>query len=239
MNIVTMQTIECERKHNKRLLDDCNARIRDLQKLSEEYRNKLNELDNIEKELEEYEKKPVSERTMTEFIFKDSGTVHIMDAFEDVNEKGFRRYERLIVENFFSFDENFGFNLVIERKGERATVGSITMTEFKQGYVQHLISHVKKEIRKMISIRENQVKDGEMIFFEVPYLLRAQNSSNRTGYGNVYNGEDLIFEGTLYGETTSYAFIGAKMIDIKKRNEEIERRLAQDLFEYEELRRKE
>ena len=46
------------------------------------------------------------------------------------------------------------------------------------------------------------------IKFEKPYLLRAQNSNNRTGYGNEYYGYDLVYQGTLYGETTNYAFVG-------------------------------
>ena len=82
------------------------------------------------------------------------------------------------------------------------------MTDFKiqRGNYGLLIKHVESEVSKA---KEKAIlaKDDEIIF-ETPFLLRAQNSSNRTGYGNEYNGYDLVYEGTLYGETTKYAFIG-------------------------------
>lgn len=42
-------------------------------------------------------------------------------------------------------------------------------------------------------------------------LLRAQSSKNRTGYGNEYNGETLVREGTNYGDTTHFLIIGIRL----------------------------
>lgn len=37
-----------------------------------------------------------------------------------------------------------------------------------------------------------------------PYIINAQASHNRTGYGNKYCGNQLVEEGTKYGETDEY-----------------------------------
>lgn len=47
-------------------------------------------------------------------------------------------------------------------------------------------------------------------FFDLPIEFNAQNNLNRCGYGNKYHGEELIYEGTLYGETTTYMFVGVQ-----------------------------
>ena len=237
MHTVTKRSLEFERSYTQKRIDECNTKIEKLKETIAKYLEKLEEIDILEKELEEYERRPISERTMTKYIYKDSGTIHIMDSFEAVNEKGFRKFDRMIIENSFSYDENFAFCLILERKGNRTTVGSITMTDFKQGYTRALTSHAKEEIRKQIEETQTQIKDGDIILFEVPFLLRAQNSSNRTGYGNIYNGEDLVHEGTLYGETTNYAFVGAKMIDIKEREAKRKRRMEQIRAEISQRRR--
>jgi len=44
--------------------------------------------------------------------------------------------------------------------------------------------------------------------FDLPCQFNAQDSKNRTGYGNEYWGDELIYEGPKYGETTTYYFIG-------------------------------
>ena len=216
MHIVTKKSLEFERKYTRKRIDECNAQIEKLTERIETYINYLGEIDILEKELKEYERRPILERTMTQYVFKDSGTISIMDAFEATNEKGFRKFDRMIIENRFSFNENYSFCLVLERKGNRPTVGRITMTDFKQGHRSSLILYAKEEIKKKIEGTQKHIKDEDIILFDIPYLLQAQNSSNRTGYGNIYNGENIIYKGTLYGETTSYVFVGAKLIDIKE-----------------------
>ena len=238
MRAVTKQSLDFDRKYNQQRIDDCMAKIRALEEQIEGYNSKLHEIEKLENELSEYEKRPITERTITTYISKTSTTIDIMDRFEDKNEKGFKKYVRMVVENIYYYNSDYSFNLIIERKGNRTTVGSITMTNFKQGYTRSLIAHAKEEIRKATEENKLQLHDGKEIMFSSPYLLRAQNSSNRTGYGNIYNGESLIYEGTLYGETTSYAFVGVKIIDNKKREEERKKRLEQWRAEHEERQKK-
>lgn len=52
-----------------------------------------------------------------------------------------------------------------------------------------------------------KVKSNQKSFeyqFEQPYVIRAQASHNRMGYGNIYCGDRLVEEGTKYGETDEY-----------------------------------
>lgn len=67
----------------------------------------------------------------------------------------------------------------------------------------HFLYKTKNEFIEAI----NSKKKKEFLF-KKPILLNAQNSSNRTGYGNEYFGDLLIYEGTHYGETTGYLIIG-------------------------------
>lgn len=238
MQTVTKQLLDFDRKHIQKQIDDCMSKIKALEEQIEGYNNKLSEIEKLENELNEYKKRPVAERTMSTYISKTSATINIMDRFEDKNEKGFKKYDRMVVKNIYHYNDDYSFNLIIERKGDKATVGSITMTDFKLGQSRSLITHAKEEIRKATEENKTQLSDGKEIMFNLPYLLRAQNSSNRTGYGNIYNGESLVYEGTLYGETTSYAFTGVIIIDQKKREDERQRKLEQRRAEYAERRRK-
>ncbi len=47
----------------------------------------------------------------------------------------------------------------------------------------------------------------------------------------------LSYEGTLYGETTNYAFVGAKMIDKKEREAKRQREMEQIRAEISQRRR--
>lgn len=238
MRTVTKQSLDFDRKYTQKRIEDCMSKIKALEEQIEGYNSKLREIEKLENELSEYKKRPIAERTITTFISKTSATIDIMDRFEDKNEKGFKKYDRMVVKNIFHYNDEYSFNLIIERKGDRETVGSITMTDFKLNYPRSLIAHAKEEIRKAAEENKEKLCDGKEIIFNLPYLLRAQNSSNRTGYGNIYNGESLVYEGTLYGETTSYVFAGAKIIDNKKREDEMQRRREQWRTEFEERRRK-
>ena len=60
-------------------------------------------------------------------------------------------------------------------------------------------------------IIEQYVDKNRFYRFSKPFLLRAQNSLNRTGYGWEWDwsgGYGDYIEGTLYGETTNYYFVG-------------------------------
>lgn len=156
--------------------------------------------------LEEYEKKPIEERTLSRYIFEDTRSVALMDEFEFLTEEGFKKYERLLVKNIESIS-GIRCRLIIERLEENNDYhGDITMTDFKKGYTSSLVKYVTEEICNYK--KSNKIISNQYIVFSKPYLLRTQNSSNRTGYGSEYNGYDLVYQGTLYGETTKYAFVG-------------------------------
>lgn len=54
----------------------------------------------------------------------------------------------------------------------------------------------------------NQSKNNNLILFDNPISVNAQSSSNRTGYGNEYCYDTLIYEGTKYGETSEFPIVG-------------------------------
>lgn len=49
------------------------------------------------------------------------------------------------------------------------------------------------------------------VLFDNPISINAQSSSNRTGYGNEYYYDTLVYEGTKYGETSQFPIIGYKV----------------------------
>ncbi len=198
------QTERRIRNKIRTLEDKINTKEKEIESLKKQIKDEQALL----AELIEYEKLPLETRTLTRYIDYDTRTVELMDEFESETEKGFRKYQRLIIVNYF-FSSVGHYQFIVERLESKNTVGNITMTEFKQKEWNGLIDYANKEITKKSKISE--LKENEEVIFEVPFLLRAQNSSNRTGYGNEYCGEELIYEGTLYGETTSYVFVGVKL----------------------------
>lgn len=54
----------------------------------------------------------------------------------------------------------------------------------------------------------NTSSEDEIIFFDNPISINAQSSKNRTGYGNEYYYDTLIYEGTKYGETSQFPIVG-------------------------------
>ena len=73
------------------------------------------------------------------------------------------------------------------------------------GLSQHIASEVTDDVI------EQYIDKDQFFRFSKPFLLRAQNSSNRTGYGWEWNwsgGYGDYTEGTFYGETTNYFFVG-------------------------------
>ena len=49
---------------------------------------------------------------------------------------------------------------------------------------------------------------NQAIAFDLPIRLRGQTYANQTGFGSEYNGDELVYQGTLYGETTDFYIIG-------------------------------
>ncbi len=179
--------------------------ISELKIKQDEWRAKL-------QRLKEYEERPLSERTLFTYIFRDTKSIDLMDKFETINEDGFRVYDRILVRNSFLVGHVAGKyiygHLIIERLADRRSTGDITMTDFKTDLTFKLQNYVESQVSQ--HLKKHGTLPDELMF-DIPFLLRAQNSSNRTGYGSEYNGYDLVYQGTLYGETTKYAFVGVSM----------------------------
>ena len=158
-------------------------------------------------------------------MFDTSRTLKLMDEFDGIGEGNKIIYDRLVIYNenlLGSLGEHkvFNYALIVERGKCPNAVGSITMTDFKSSYLNPFIYVSKSEDSKTILLKEHienevtesvyneYVDSGKAYLFSVPYRLKAQNSINRSGYGNIYKGDVLVYEGTKYGETSSYLIVG-------------------------------
>ena len=148
-------------------------------------------------------------------VDSDTRTVDILDQFEGYGDyKESPAFKRIVIRNpkYGALIGNnwVGFNLVIERSNSFNHVGDITFTDFKQKKDDKLREHVNKEMTP--EILKAYLDKDEFYRFKEPFLLRAQNSSNRVGYGWQWDwsgGYGDYIEGTEYGETTNYIFAGA------------------------------
>lgn len=145
-------------------------------------------------------------------IDENTKTIGLMDKFEGYT--GENPYDRMIIKKAMFIRDGFSclaIDLVVERSNGQPHQGNITFTQFKKGQDQNLQSFVQTQF-STTSIREYQ-ESGKMLRFNKAYLLRAQNRNNRTGYGSEWDWSNRYFpqvtEGTLYGETTNYLFVGA------------------------------
>lgn len=134
-------------------------------------------------------------------VFNDTRTVDLMDRFEGYGEDV--SYLQLVLRNIacLNIGGNYEYiSLVVERSKDHRYIGNITFTELKQGATKNLYAFLRTQISEDVI---STYKDtNEEFRFDTPYLFRAQNSSNRSGYGWGYGG-------TQYGETTAYVFVGA------------------------------
>lgn len=194
-----------------------NNEVADNESVAVEQHNTSNDKIIVDKPVIESEEPKVGTKIAEElvkYIFNDTKTVELLDKFEGIGQQNERKYKRLVIENGKYFQISGGeivyFNLVIERGRGSDYVGDITFTEFKKGEDSELRAHIFSEITDEII---SCYKDKDQFYrFSKPYLLRAQNSSNRTGYGWEWDwsgGYGDYIEGTLYGETTNYFFVGA------------------------------
>lgn len=152
------------------------------------------------------EEKRVIDELVT-YVFDDTKSVALMDRFEGTNRDVI--YKRIALENSF-FANGAQCHLIIERANKRDYVGNITFTDFKKGYTRALRDHISAEVTPDVIKQYAGTKD--IFYFEKPFRLRAQNSGNRSGYGSrwdwSYGVGEMVYEGTLYGETTDYVFAG-------------------------------
>jgi hypothetical protein len=146
-------------------------------------------------------------------------SVACMDKFDGVNSD--KSYSQLIIKRYNTFyrPHNISFvtyNLVIERvkTNEKIEGKSYTFTQIKNKEDCGLNYDIYKQIPEEI-IDEYLCKD-KIFYLKSPIMLNAQNSSNRTGYGQTWDwsisADYPIDEGTQYGETTTYKIVGIYLI---------------------------
>lgn len=148
------------------------------------------------------------------YISNDTRSINLLDKFEGYGDDK-PVYRRIVIANTkYAWDLRLksmaGINLVIERSRNHDYVGNITFTEFKQDRDYDLRNFLINEITDAVA--EKYLNKDGFYRFSKPYHLRAQNSTNRTGYGWEWDwsgGYGDYTEGTLYGETTDYVFVGA------------------------------
>lgn len=136
-----------------------------------------------------------------------SSTVKLLDEFDSFDEHRKYIYDRLIlIQSYTCYHHSC--DLIIERLNDRDAVGDITMSKLLRGSRKE-----SKDFREYAEqeAAKQQPEIFDTVIFSKPYLLRAQNSSNRMGYGNVYYQDVLMYEGTLYGETTDYCIVGIRL----------------------------
>lgn len=204
-SVVTRASINQQIESYDNQIRELEERIEKLKSLSQEKKILLEKLSALEM-------KPLSERSLYKTIYESTRTMKIFDEFETLTAEGFQKYKRLIITNN-GYGPICKYQLIVERREGRETVGDITITDFKQGYHNtKLYDYIVAQINKYAEV--NRLVPGIDILFDTPYALRAQNKSNRTGYGSIYHGEDLVHEGTKYGETTAYAFVGVNILRV-------------------------
>ena len=145
---------------------------------------------------------------LKEYVWDDTKSVELMDKFEGIDSNII--YERLVIKNssygVTKAGEFYSYHLVIERGWNEKEVGDITFTEFKKGNDSDLVQHIENEITPQV-LKKYKGKN-KIYYFSKPYVLRAQNSSNRVGYGSYWDRSGNYYKGTEYGETSNYLFVG-------------------------------
>lgn len=184
--------------------------INEIELEIEKYKDKIAQLKEEKKEkqktlkkLENYINKSGTSRWFITSLDSYGSTVKLMDDFESLNEDDFQKYDVLMLTVGYYYPSlGVKADLLIERctTGCQEIKGTITMSELKKREAYSLFQYIKEEALEQLG---PDFADG-YICFKKPYMLRAQNSLNRTGYGSIYNGYDLVRQGTLYGETTKY-----------------------------------
>lgn len=159
---------------------------------------------------------------LTRKIFSDTKSIQLMDEFESYNDQHVRKYDTLMFKSIFmvAYDnKRYRISLFLQRKPDnlKCIYSLLTFTELKKLYVNRsftieqrdefeVLDEVFKGIKR-VNLSEQSYYD---YFFQRPVLFNAQNSSNRFYFGSTWCGGECVEEGTLYGETTEYVFIGAR-----------------------------
>lgn len=172
---------------------------------------------------------------MFESSITDVSTVKVLDQYLESKEQYFLILDNF---NIIFKNRIYDVNFVISNKievGKKIVSTNITLTEFKRIYgsmfndFDRILNYKNQatdtdrtkvpkftvpvldfiEIFK-IHLEEHidNFKEDEIIFFDNPISINAQSSKNRTGYGNEYFYDLLVYEGTKYGETSQFPIVG-------------------------------
>lgn len=172
---------------------------------------------------------------MFESSITDVSTVKILDQYLESKEQYFLIVDNFnIIFKRKIYDVNFVISNKIE-VGKQIVSTNITLTEFKKiygsrfNYLEDILNYKERitdinrtripkftvPVMDFIEIFKNHFeenfdnsKEDEIIFFDNPISINAQSSKNRTGYGNEYFYDLLVYEGTKYGETSQFPIVG-------------------------------
>lgn len=155
-------------------------------------------------------------------IGKSTKSIDLMDDFETRLTDGSKKYDTLFLRTVCTLstkDQYCMISLFIQRRpyNMKCIESSLTFTKLKNHVLGGFFNE-KDQSYNIVNVLLQEVAklpkgEGEKeidIFFKTPVEFHAQNSSNRCGYGTYYRGPHLIHEGTKYGETTRYMFVGAR-----------------------------
>lgn len=172
---------------------------------------------------------------MFESSITDVSTVKVLDEYIESKEQYFLILNNF---NIIYDNKIYDVNFVISNKievGKQIVPTNITLTEFKKiygsmfnefdrilGYKDRVNNNDRLAVPKYsvpvldfieifynhLKIHINSCNEDDIIFFDNPISINAQSSKNRTGYGNEYYYDLLVYEGTKYGETSQFPIVG-------------------------------
>lgn len=154
-----------------------------------------------------------------------SSSIALFDEFTNGDKTNNIVYKRLLLKNVYLIRyDNYIYrvNLKIERAtpSESKNDNCISFTEFREGFGYRSNTLIDYEtcnglylVHKLLAYFGKRQKSGNdsekgSCLFTKPYCFRAQNSRNRSGYGNVVIHGEIVHQGTLYGATDDYLVVG-------------------------------
>jgi hypothetical protein len=162
------------------------------------------------------------EKELTARIYNDTKTIALMDEFERCDESGNKIYTELVLSDPFAIQYRrkcYWVGLVLKRmpRNTNCLSSGLTFTAFKTAFCGKVFS-LSNQGTNVLSksciegVQKTFHPEIQTMKYEFPTPIRfsAQNSGNRSGYGSRYHWGELVYEGTLYGETTDYMFTEAR-----------------------------
>lgn len=212
--------------------DTIEREICDAEKQINEFNKKIKELHNKIALLKEELKEIITEETTFNMLHnicitknnstykilkKSTRTTPIMDEFSSSDKKYLifnhtffltknSKHVSLIVTKF---DKNIHYN---SNKGLTMTNLKTAISEIK--YISkrtlEITSPNEREYplyQELVKIDQSKISSGQIIPFNTPVLLGGQTFSDQTGFGSEYCGDQIVWQGKEYGETTKFLII--------------------------------